>query len=78
MTDTGIRYTHCRGPHCGGRKLLGGASALDGLCSGTDASCFESFNAWRMEHAKRALFEGSYASVEWSVAIDQWLEAGAP
>lgn len=75
MTDTGIRYTHCRGPHCGGRQLFEGAPVPDGLCSDGDGCCFDRFNTWRMEHAKNV---GGYASVEWSVAIDQWLEAGAP
>lgn len=78
MTDTGIRYTHCRGPHCGGRKLLG-LDIYDGLCSGDtgDNDCYGRFREWVYDSAPH-VDAFAIVSIEWSVAIDQWLEAGAP
>ena len=86
MSDTGIRYTHCRAPNCG-VELTHEAEHADGLHSITisgDEGCFHRFNRWRLESRHHASVEWSvdyvlgYASVEWSVAIDEWLEAGAP
>mgnify|MGYP003556940694 len=69
MTDTGIRYTHCRGPHCGGAKLHDEVNETqDGLC----LQCYMHARAWA-QYPDYAL-----ESPEWSVAIDQWLESGAP
>lgn len=74
-TDTGIRYTHCRGPNC--REAFKSPQTLscsDGLCW----MCWNKAARWAAlrgdigDHAHRAY------SPEWSVAIDQWLEAGAP
>ncbi len=78
MTDTGIRYTHCRGPHCGGRDLIG-LDVFDGLCSGRrkDDTCYQRFTHWLDETAPH-IHTFTVQSPEWSVAIDQWLEAGAP
>lgn len=79
MTDTGIRYTHCRGPHCGGRVLLRESERADGLCLGEPnrAGCFSRANDWADQHLPDTA-EAGLDSPEWSVAIDQWLEAGAP
>ena len=72
MTDTGIRYTHCRGPHCEESfEELHSLSCIDGLCH----RCWRKMDAWR---DARGLGLMVVQSVEWSVAIDQWLEAGAP
>lgn len=77
MTDTGIRYTHCRGPHCGGQKLRLVDEQLDGLCFGlpADSSCFSRARQWAQA---REMGFMALDSPEWSIAIDQWLEAGAP
>ena len=81
MTDTGIRYTHCRGPHCGGMELRHPSEREDGLClSNHDphrVGCYARAAQWAEKHCPRAEHAG-LDSPEWSVAIDQWLEAGAP
>ena len=71
MTDTGIRYTHCRGPHCGGRKLRMVDERADGLCFDLQAtsSCFSRARAWAQAHEMGFM---TLDSPEWSVAIDQW------
>lgn len=74
MTDTGIRYTHCRGPHRD-RREVGGDDARDGLCSVVGGGCTHRYFMWCHANGKST---HPLDSIERSVAIDQWLEAGAP
>ncbi len=82
MSDTGIRYTRCRSPHCGGEELVDSIDRCDGLCSTGKASCFDRFFQWDRARGSVQALEVDLASAarspERSVAIDEWLEAGAP
>jgi len=77
MSDKSYGYRHCK--RCG-RAIQRISDQADGLHSLDDQqdSCFYRWVQWHEKTKLKSAFALSYNSPERAVAIDEWLEAGAP